>query len=454
MRVGRLSWPYIAFSAYAAASLLMLSDPRRTILPLPLAGKLQVSELVFAVAFIVWLASRAPGVSRVARLTGVPAGVWIVAHMVTAAFAVLPGPAWRETAAVVYLGMVLVCGAALLSDPARLKDFTRWWLAAVAAVVVLGLLGGLAATLTGVENFFVYRSRDLYLFGDEVFRIRSTLTPTTKLLGTLLILVLPLAFVLRRHGTARERRLMGWLVALMTVCEMLTYSRQVLEYLGLLLLLAWLERPRRRAALAGALAASYLLGFLGLTALSTWRITDGRITQTADQTQTRTDNHYYSTIPDVGVQTISARVEYVYDNYFILKRMAWKAFLERPLAGWGPDTWPAVLQWAIDQGHAPAKMWFESAQSEPFTIAAEMGTIGLAGWAVFWVLCLGPMRASSNHGFAGTLARYQALGCAATLLTSVHLDVMRFRFLWIAVALGLAAAVCARHEAQVSEPGP
>jgi hypothetical protein len=56
------------------------------------------------------------------------------------------------------------------------------------------------------------------------------------------------------------------------------------------------------------------------------------------------------------------------------------------------------------------------------------------------------MWASTAQGFAGILARYQALGCGATLLTSIHLDVMRFRFLWIALALGMAAAVCVREE--------
>jgi hypothetical protein len=76
-----------------------------------------------------------------------------------------------------------------------------------------------------------------------------------------------------------------------------------------------------------------------------------------------------------------------------------------------------------------------------------MGLVGLAAWAAFWVLSLRPMRAPTGQGFAGMLARYQALGCGAALLTSIHLDVMRFRFLWISVAIGLAAAVCAQREA-------
>lgn len=245
MRVGRSSWPYLAFAAYAAVSLLMVNDPGRPLLPPPLSGKIQLSELVFVAAIAVWLGAGAPGLARVARVAGVPAGVWIAANVLTAAVAVWPGAAWRETAAFVYLGMVLVWGAALLAEPARLQAFARWWMVVVAGVVVLGLLGGLVATLSGEGNYLVYRGRDMYLFGDRVFRVRSTLTPTTKLLATLLILALPIAFVLRRYGTPRERRLCGWLVVLMTLCELLTYSRQILEYVGLLGLLVWLESVMR-----------------------------------------------------------------------------------------------------------------------------------------------------------------------------------------------------------------
>jgi hypothetical protein len=437
----------MAFAAYAAVSLLMVNDPREPLLPRPLSGKIQLSELVFGGAIVAWLAAGVPGLARVARVAGVPAGMWVVVNALSAAAGGSPGPAWRETVAFAYLGGVLVWGAALLADPRWLSAFVRWWLALVAAVVVLGLLGGLVATVTGEGNYLVYRAKDMYLFGASVFRVRSTLTPTTKLLATLLIVTLPVVFALRRYGTPRERKLCGWLLVLMTLCELLTYSRQILEYLGLLGLLVWLESRRRRPALAVALAVAYVVGFTGVMGLSTWRITARDLSRTVDQTRILTDNHYYSTIPETGVQTIDLRLEYVHDNYYVLKRIGWKAFLERPLLGWGPDTWPTVLAWAKGAGHAPPQFRFESAQSEPFTIAAELGLVGLGAWVVFWALCLRPMASPTGQSFAATLARHQALGFGAVLLTSVHLDVMRFRFLWIALALGIAAASCARREA-------
>ena len=56
------------------------------------------------------------------------------------------------------------------------------------------------------------------------------------------------------------------------------------------------------------------------------------------------------------------------------------------------------------------------------------------------------MWAPTGQGFAGMLARYQAIGCGAALLTRIQRGVLRLRFLWISVALGLAAAVCAQKE--------
>jgi hypothetical protein len=446
VRVSRSTLPYYGFAAYALASLLMINDPRHPILPPPLSGKIQLSELVFAVGIVAWLAAGLPGLARVARAAAVPAGVWLGANAITATVSVRPGAAWREAAAFLYLGLVLVWGAALLVAPARLEGFSRWWLGVVSGIVLAGIVGDVGATLLGHGNYLVYQGRDMYLFGDHVFRIRSTLVPTTKLLATLLILVLPVVFTIRRFGTPGERRVCNWLLVLMTLCQLLTFSRQILEYGAMLGLLAWLESSRRRRIVAVALAAAYVVGFVGVLALSTWRITDHEITRATDLSRALTDRHYYSTIPAVGVQTVDVRLEYVYDNYHVLKRVGWKGFLERPLLGWGPDAWPSVLAWAKSVGEAPAALRFESAQSEVFTIAAEMGLVGLAARGAFWVLCIRGMAAPTGQSFAATLARYHALALGGVLLTSIHLDVMRFRFLWIALAVGMAAANCARQE--------
>src|SRR5262249_24500217 len=74
----------------------------------------------------------------------------------------------------------------------------------------------------------------------------------------------------------------------------------------------------------------------GVFALSTWRITAHELTRTADTTRTLTDRHYYSTIPAVGVQTVDARIEYVYDNYYVLSESAGKGSSSDRCSDGGP----------------------------------------------------------------------------------------------------------------------
>lgn len=441
-------WPLVAFLGYGAVSMLMVNDPARPLLPPPLGGKVQLGDAVFPLAIGLWLLVGAPGFDRAARAAGWSAAIWAGVNAATASVAVWPGPAWRETAAFVYLGAVLVWGVAVLSEPDRLRTFVRWMAALVGIVVLVGLTGWLLALLAGRPNWLVEWRYGMPLFGERI-RIRSTLAPTSRLLITLLLVALPAVFALRRHGTARARRWCGWLLVAMTVCAVLTYARPLLEYvalLGVLTLRGW--RWRWRAVLP-TVGVPYVVGLVALAAVSTWHVTDHEVRWDADPARSLVDpvGTYYATLPDVGVQTVGLRIEWVHDSYFILKRVAWRGFLERPVMGWGPDTWRAVQAWAKDAGYAPRRFAFDSAHGEAFTVAAEMGLAGLAGLMAFWWLCLRGMRAPAGGGFAADLARSQALGCGAALLASLHLDIMRFRFLWLFLALGIAAALCAREEA-------
>jgi hypothetical protein len=428
--------------------MLMVNDPGRPLLPRPVGGKVQLSEVVFPLTLMPWLAAGLPGLRRVAWTAGLPAAVWVTANGATSFGAVMPGSAWRETAAFAYLGVVLVWGASVLAAPAHLRFFVRWWAAVVAGVVVVGLAGWLLAFLWDQPNALVESRREIPLFGDRA-RIRSTLAPSSRLLVTLLIAALPAVWALRRHGTDGERRWSAWLIVAMTLCAVLTFARGVVEYLALLGLLALLPwRGRRRAAAAG-LVALYAVVLLAVVAVSSWRVTAYGLSWHADRSRSHGDRSYFGTLPDVGVQTLDLRLEWVHMNYFILKRVAWRAFLERPLTGWGPDSFSAVLARAREAGIAPANVRYASAHGEALGVAAEMGLVGLAALVVFWALILRGTSPGAAGGFAGALARYQALATVAVLLTTLHLDVMRFRFLWIAMALGIAAAVCAREEAPV-----
>jgi hypothetical protein len=374
-----------------------------------------------------------------------PAAVWVCAVAVSASFAASPRQAWLETVVFAYLAAVLVWGAAVLTEPGRLRGFVRWWVVIVAGVVLLGLAGWLFAIWSGQPNVLVEWRTGIPVLGDRL-RVRSTLVPTSRLLMTLLILALPAVYTLWRRGTAGERRWCGWLIAAMSLVAVLTFARGIVDYFALLGLLALLPWRRWRGAAALALVALYAVALLGVVAVSTWHITGHELTLRADRSRSLGGELYYGTLPDVGVESLDLHVEWVHDFYFMLKRLAWRAFLERPLTGWGPNSFPGITARARASGAVPPGLHFKTAHSEAFNVAAEMGVVGIAAVVAFWGLILRGTWPGRDGGLAGALARHQALGLCALLLTTLHLDVMRFRFLWIALALGIAAARCAGEE--------
>jgi hypothetical protein len=77
-------------------------------------------------------------------------------------------------------------------------------------------------------------------------------------------------------------------------------------------------------------------------------------------------------------------------------------------------------------------------------VALAGSGLPLAGLVAYLAISMLMIRPRANGRFAATLAHYQALGIVAVLFTTLYLDVMRFRFLWIALALGIGASCCTR----------
>jgi hypothetical protein len=263
----------------------------------------------------------------------------------------------------------------------------------------------------------------------------------SKYLATLLILALPAVFAWRAHGAPWQRRAAVVLLPVLALAGLLTFSRQILEFTGVLALLSLAARRRTSRAKVVLVLACYVVGALSVQAVSTWHVTGAVVTRAVDHSRRLQDRHDYSTAPDLGVRRITLGLEYVHDNYFPAKRTAWSLFLERPLTGWGANSFGQLLPLAVERGLLPEGFpRKESAHSEIFTTAAEMGLVGVAALVALWTPLLAGMGRTRGTGFAGDLARWHAVAVGGVLATGVNLDFMRFRFLWVAVAFGLGAA--------------
>lgn len=441
-------------SAYMASTLVLTTHYSRRLLPPPFPARVQLAELVFLALLVAWCARGMPGWQHGVRVAGLPLALWLAAVAATSAVAMNPSVAWLEAGALLYLATALVVMIALLDTPERLRAVASLWVALVTLVAMAGLAGEVVALAAGRANPLVYQARDMPFFGSHVFRIRATFAGTSKYLATLLILALPAIFAWRVHGAPWQRRAAIVLLPLFALAELLTFSRQILEFTAVLALLSLAARRRTSGAKVALLLACYLVAALGVQAVSTWHVTEASVTRTVDHSRRLQDRHYYSTAPDLGVRRITLGLEYVHDNYFLAKRAAWSLFLERPLTGWGPNSFGQLLPLAVERGLLPPGFpRKESAHSEIFTTAAEMGLVGVAALVALWTLLLARMGRTRGTGLVGDLARWHAVAVGGVLATGVNLDVMRFRFLWVAVAFGLGAARLAGRAGAPEEAG-
>lgn len=138
-------------------------------------------------------------------------------------------------------------------------------------------------------------------------------------------------------------------------------------------------------------------------------------------------------------EVLATQVHYAWVSYGQLKRLAWEAWLEHPLFGIGLGRFSAVATAAFEEGRlharalAPHSTWFGA--------LAETGLVGMVGLLGFWVMGLRPAWRVLFDPAQPQAWRVRApmAGLCGLLINGVHVDIMHFRFLWLGVALAVAA---------------
>jgi O-antigen ligase len=136
-------------------------------------------------------------------------------------------------------------------------------------------------------------------------------------------------------------------------------------------------------------------------------------------------------------------------SYYLVKKVAWQAFLARPWTGIGLSTFAIEAERAYQNGRLHQAYRRVQAHSLPFGRLAETGLVGAITLAAFLVVLWRSMlRTARLPGVDGRVGWALFAGVVGLLVNSVNVDVMHFRFLWFAV--GLTAGVGAANEVRAS----
>ncbi len=231
----------------------------------------------------------------------------------------------------------------------------------------------------------------------------------------------------RVEGSDRAR---SWCVmaGVMTMAALLTFSHAIAGFAVAVLLAAWpslAAAPRlRRFAIAGV--AIIFLGLNVAATVSLRSISFGDVGY-ADSSQ------YHHAVDSQQTRIGGAAVTYDVMSYARIKQVAWRAFVEHPVAGIGLDQFHSATRRAYDEGALPSLYREIDPHSTLLGRLAECGIIGgltlLLLWVAWAVMARDVVRGGTVLGYAAAAA------LAGLIVSSLNADIMNFRFVWVLAGL-------------------
>lgn len=257
----------------------------------------------------------------------------------------------------------------------------------------------------------------------ETLRLRA-MTASEAMLACLLTAAAPFAMT-----WCTSDRVRTWCVAslAMIAAAGLTFSHAIAGFAVAVLIAAWPSisaLPRlRRAAIAGVVLIFLALNFAATISIKS--VSYGGASY-ADASQ------YHYAIDERETRIGGSTVIYNVMSYARIKQIAWRTFIENPIAGIGLDRFHSATMRAYAEGSLPQLYSEVDPHSTLLGRLAECGVIGgvtlLLLWASWAVMARNAMR-SSALGYAAVAA------LAGLIVSSLNADIMNFRFVWILAGL-------------------
>jgi hypothetical protein len=411
----------------AAAAYVALMACGLTLLP----GHMQVADLLFPVVVAMTL----PLIRRGWHRLDLFLLVFVAGSALSVPGSIAPRQAALDVVKEAYLWLAYFTLAAVMAKAGILR-IARWLPMSAAVTAALALAAALIFTISGSVWPLFGQPMPLPYVG-EVFRLTGTLE-TPEFFGNLLVVALPLALVCRAESGHRR----GWTaaVAVLAVAAVLTFSKSLGGVAVAVTMLSWPRWHGRRGVALKALSVTatvLVLAAFNLTAAFSVRhvaVAFGR------DASTPPPPYLYAQQDASGAETVDLRMTYNPMSYYLLKRAEWVAWRRHPVFGIGIGTFFIEAERAYQEGRLPQAYRRSAAHSTLFGRIAETGLVGLL---TLIVTVVGVWRcarsARSAPGADGAVAWACAAAAAGLLINGLNVDIMHFRFLWLALAALRAA---------------
>lgn len=325
-------------------------------------------------------------------------------------------------------GVIAVLTAKLV-DPARL---TRWLAGLATGVAVVCVLAMGIYYVTGIAVPRLGAVMALPYVG-QLYRPYGAF-PSPEYLVSFLAFATPLVILqVLQSDDARHRRLWGTGVIVIFIVAVFTVGHGIVGLVAaatLSLGRAWRHhRPRLVTAVAIATVALFIM----VNILLVVAVRDLRVVTSRDMSIEPPAYRGLFQEEEAGAPKISVELTYGFMGYWLLKQLAWDAFLQKPWQGIGLGSFLNETRQAASEGRIPSVYREYDPHSTWFGRMAETGIIGTVALAMLWIGMLRfAYRLVAAGGRQADVAAALAAGLVAILVISPNVDVMNFRFIWIA----------------------
>ncbi len=308
------------------------------------------------------------------------------------------------------------------------------WLAGSAVVA-----GSIGLTLLAVRMLLgsplVGVSESILPTIGSVLRLKGTFH-SAVFLGNYMSFMAPLVLILGMRGQGSRWRWLSGAVVLLAA--LFSVSHALIGLMAAILAVYWRSlgfAGQGKLRMAGL--AAVLVGFVAVNVVLTVSPRDLSISKAVDPTFEEPSSVYEFSDAGGGAERLTVTMSYNWMSYFLLKRAAWDAFRQHPIAGLGLGQFPEAAESAFQAGRLqehyrgiadPHSTWFGA--------LAESGILGGVGLCVLWFVSLRQSAALLRRATDGGLVELALLaGFIGLLVNSVNVDAMNSRFLWIGFGL-------------------
>ena len=293
-----------------------------------------------------------------------------------------------------------------------------------AVLAALGLIAFVIYTVTGMGSSLLTPVMTLPYIGNTA-RL-SALTATPAMFACVLAMTLPFAALHPFVTAARPRMIIAGVM--FGAAAILTYSHSIAGVAVATVTAAWrsirVHPPLRIAAVAVAILIVVALNFAASFSI-----------RSIGGSSLRNDTVSQYGVDGGRVEIAGVNIEYQTMSYLRIKQVALDAFRSDPVTGVGLDRFHRVTEIAYAQGRLTRSYRAVDPHSTFFGRLAETGIVGTVTLVALWIAIGVTVDQLIARRPESWIAIAAAAGIAGTLVNSINVDVMNFRFLWVALGL-------------------